>query len=66
MEKEAEEEPELWTEKRTVSDRVQCLLGSQTEGAGTVVSPRRRHPKKETEAVAHTAAWKGFDRSRCE
>lgn len=48
------------------AERVQCLLGSHVEGEGTVVSPRRRQPKKDTEAVAQTAAWKGSVRVRRE
>lgn len=49
-----------------VEDRVQCMAGSQMRVEGVVVSPSLRQPKKETRAVAHTAAWRGSSRFRWE
>src|SRR5271156_3153799 len=45
------------------AERKTCSFPSKESMVVTVVSPRRRHPKKVVSTVAQTAAWKGSERS---
>ena len=62
--------PKWISENKMRQDKVMYLTEQSTLNCGskaapvvTVVSPRRRQPKKVQSATAKTAAWKGFDKS---
>src|ERR1700678_2001739 len=50
-----------WEWKTYGTEQSTCRLGSKDDMELTVVSPRRRQPKKVTNATAQIAAWKEQD-----